>query len=108
MGKQIKISLSLKLTVIIVLISTIIVVSLGYINIINQIEGEQDVLKLTSHNSAYNFAKSHSFVKELDGNLSKYYASNTTNKIQGFIKKLSDDEEMIIRIDVVQEDEGNF
>ena len=72
-------SLSLKLTFIVVLLSTAIVVSLSYINLQQQYQKEDDILTTISRASVKNFAEAHSIINSLEDKFVSYAFFNNSS-----------------------------
>lgn len=88
---KINFSLSLKLTLVVVLISFAIVFSISYINLAKQTEEETDLLKKTSEQAVSDFARSHSLIKELENNIT-YDKLNNTEELLSYLSALIKDE----------------
>ena len=99
-----KVSLSLKLTLIVVLLSIVIIASLSYINIYWQSENEKVIYEETVGWSVANFAESHAALKTLDDNLSNYknlseILANTGN-LYIFLTNLTEEYTDILKINI--------
>jgi len=79
-------SISLKLTLIVVLLSTGAIVSLAYFNI-----GEEtELLDDSSDEASDDFAESHSVIKALEEKIIKYFNLNDVEKLQKEVEEVSD------------------
>ena len=86
-------SISLKLTLIVVLLPIIVILFLSSINIYMDSETEKQIFSDTSVWAVRNFAKSHAVLKSLDEELADYEILNSTNLhdyLTGFTKNYSE------------------
>ena len=82
---KLKYSLSLKITLIIVILSTIIIFALASFNI-NRESRFVDTVSKTSQNDLIN---THGLVKTLDENIEGYFSSNNTTGLHEYISDLT-------------------
>lgn len=82
---KINYSISLKLTLIVVLLSTGVVISLAYFNI----GGAAERLDSSSDKASDDFAESHSIIKALEEKIVKYFDLNDTEKLQKEVSNFS-------------------
>jgi len=99
-------SLSLKLTFIVVLLSTAIVVSLSYINLQQQYQKEDDILTTISRASVKNFAEAHSIINSLEDKFVSYAFFNNSSivydNITVLIEKINEKESLeTIRLNTI-------
>jgi len=86
-------SISLKLTLIVVLLPIIVILFLSSINIYMDSETEKEIYDETSEWAVRNFAKSHAVLKSLDEELANYEILNSTNLhdyLLGFAKNYTE------------------
>ncbi len=81
-------SISLKLTLMVVLLSTIIILSLSFLNLTMQDDRENQIYDDTSKWAAGNFARSHSALKSMEVELSDYERFNNTKNLSKFILEI--------------------
>lgn len=98
---RLKVSLSLKLTLIVVLLSIFIIFSLSSINIYMQIENEKNIFNKTAEWSVLNFAESHAAIKTLDEDLTNYERFNDTKGLNRFILDLKKNHSEILEINII-------
>jgi len=80
-------SLSLKLTLVVVLLSTGIIFALSYINLQDLTSNEQRITDKISRSSVSNFANSHSLLKELEKNITSDKL-NDTEELNSYLLNL--------------------
>ena len=85
-------SISLKLTLIVVLLSTIIILSLSFVNFNIQSEREDKIYYNTTEWAGVNFAQSHAVLKSLEEELADYDKYNDTEYITQIINDIVYDE----------------
>jgi len=94
---KLKYSLSLKITLIIVILSTIIIFALASFNI-NRESRFVDSVSKTSQNDLIN---THGLVKTLDENIEGYFYSNNTKGLQEYIFNFTKEFEKIPKVNIV-------
>jgi len=97
---KVNFSISLKLTVIVVILSTIIIFSLAGINFHMQNDREKLIDETTKEWAVINFANSHAVLKSLDEELSDYKQFNNTEKIQDDILFIVKNNSEILQINI--------
>ena len=91
---RINYSLSLKLTLIIVLVSTLVIVSLAYFFI----KEEEDLFE-EKYLDNY-FDKAESLVKALNASIASYYGMNDTELLQNHIENFTKSDSDILKINI--------
>lgn len=87
---EIKYSLSLKLTLIVALLSFLIIFALSITNIYMQNQSDDQLLDLTSSKAVIDFAESHSVIKSIDGYFVSFEKLNDSEDLQNYIVNLSE------------------
>ena len=98
MDKEIKISIIL--SIVFLLISTVVVFSVLYLNYEKQIDTESSIIEKASEQSVYNFASSHASIKELETNLTAYKLSNT-EILHTYLLSIINDNEAVACINII-------
>ncbi len=94
---KLKYSLSLKITIIIVILSTIIIFSLASFSI----ERESRFIDTVSKRSQSDLINTHGLVKTLDENIEGYFSLNNTTGLQGYIFDFTKEFDKVIRVDII-------
>jgi len=97
---KVRYSLSLKLTLIVVLLSTVIIFTLSYINIQDLRNNEIKILGEASEKTVKDFAKSHVFLKDLEEITDSLEKLNNTENLTKSINLLKEKNEEITRINI--------
>jgi len=97
---KIRYSVSLKLTLMVVLLSTVIIFSLSYINLQMENENEEIIFEKVANWAAVNFAQSHSILKTLDEDLASYEKLNNTEELYRHILDFTKNNTGILQINI--------
>jgi len=97
---RVNFSISLKLTLMVVLLSTIIILSLLFLNLTMQDDRENQIYDDTSKWAAGNFARSHSALKSMEVELSDYERFNNTKNLSKFILEIVSNNTEILQINI--------
>jgi len=102
---EIKYSLSLKLTLIVALLSFIIIFALSLTNIYMQSESDDQLLDLTSKKSVVDFAESHSVIKSIDEYFVSFEIFNDSEEVQNYILDLTESTNGtdVLKISIIKE-----
>ena len=97
---KVKYSISLKLTLIVVLLSTVIIILLSFLNLAMQSDREDLIYDEASQWGVRNFAKSHEILELLDDELANYERFNKTESLSNYISKLQSNYTRILKINI--------
>ncbi len=113
--KEIKYSVSLKLTLIVCLLSIIIIFTISTLNFYIQMENEENLNDTRVQKKVVDFAKSHSILKTIEDYISKFENFNNTQELQYYITNLTNEintnnskNTNIIEINIYRFEEGKL